>query len=125
MTSATRSSAETVTKSKKQVSFWVKYSKFVSAYNYISQQWPTIVRLYARYKNLGHLAGHEREKHLKVGLYTCKLCDETFPTTSKRRAHEVHVHPEIPAITCKECGLRMRWKKSLASHMAVHHRFVG
>ncbi|XP_052757199.1 zinc finger protein 77-like isoform X5 [Galleria mellonella] len=72
------------------------------------------------------LRAHERQKHIRLNLYTCDICN--FKTSYKSNL-EIHMacHSGVRNFKCEVCGKSYLRKTTLHSHMSIHNndkRFI-
>ncbi|XP_035777714.1 zinc finger protein 14-like [Anopheles albimanus] len=65
----------------------------------------------------------EKDDSLVSSQYECFYCDETFQATGDRKWHIKQKHPENGDLhTCKVCGLSLKSRAALSSHLQKHPR---
>ncbi|XP_059056454.1 zinc finger protein 675-like isoform X2 [Achroia grisella] len=66
------------------------------------------------------LKAHERQKHIRLNLYTCDICN--FKTSYKSNL-EIHMtcHSGVRNFKCEVCGKAYLRKTTLHSHMRIHN----
>ena len=65
------------------------------------------------------LEKHEQE-HAGEKLYTCDICNITFPNSAALKAHNEDSHTEEKSYTCKFCGDTYSSQSGLRKHEKIH-----
>ena len=73
-----------------------------------------------RYATKTDLLRHINVVHLNILLYTCKICNEKFPTSDALRYHRVKVH-EKPSFFCQLCPKSYKRVGELNTHIKRAH----
>lgn len=73
-----------------------------------------------RYATKTDLLRHINVVHLRILLYSCRYCNERFPTSDALRYHRVKVH-EKPSFFCQICGKCYKRVGELNTHIKRAH----